>query len=105
MVVAVHHKAFAPLHGKIGRYVHLGSAAHDYWSLSDGRIQLLAYRRLKPWDHAAGVLLHAEAGGYNRLLDGMPYRPSRPDQEGLFCAPNLAVWTEVTALLDKAKSA
>ena len=98
MVVALHHRDFKTLHGKFARNVRLGSAAHDYWSLSDGRIQLLAYRRLKPWDHAAGVLIHAEAGGFNQLLNGQPYRPALPDQEGLLGAQSAAIWHEVAKL-------
>jgi fructose-1,6-bisphosphatase/inositol monophosphatase family enzyme len=95
MIVALHHRAFAPLQGKFARNVRLGSAAHDYWSVSEGRVHVLAYRQLKPWDHAAGVLIHAEAGGYNGLLDGTPYRPARREQEGLLCAPNADVWHTV----------
>jgi len=98
MTVAMHHKAFGPHLGKFKRNLRLGSAAHDYWSLVDGRADLLSYRRLRPWDHAAGVLIHAEACGYGRLLTGQPY-PPLPDQEGLLCAPSPAVWEEVTALL------
>ncbi len=98
MVVALHHKDFKKLHGKFARNVHLGSAAHDYWSISDGRIQVLAYRRLKPWDHAAGVLIHREAGGFNQMLTGQPYRPGMPDQEGLLCASSEAIWNEVAPL-------
>jgi fructose-1,6-bisphosphatase/inositol monophosphatase family enzyme len=107
MVVALHHKAFAPLRGRFARNVRLGSAAHDYWALSEGRIQVLSYRRLKPWDHAAGALIHAESGGYNRLLEDRPYRPAVLDEEGLLCAPSRTVWDSVVAMLneDRKKSA
>jgi fructose-1,6-bisphosphatase/inositol monophosphatase family enzyme len=98
MTVALHHKAFGPHLGKFKRNLRLGSAAHDYWSLVDGRAEILSYRRLRPWDHAAGVLIHGEAGGYGRLLTGRHYRPL-PDQEGLLCAPNAEVWRETAALV------
>jgi fructose-1,6-bisphosphatase/inositol monophosphatase family enzyme len=42
-----------------------------------------------PWDHAAGVLLHQEAGGYSAHFDGTPYRPTAT-AGGLLCAPDRA---------------
>ena len=47
------------------------------YSLALGLRHFSLYRRLWPWDHAAGVLIHEEAGGYSALLDGSPYRPTR----------------------------
>ena len=67
MVAGLYHRDLAGIKGKFAQVVRLGSAAHDYWALAEGRMQVLCYRRLKPWDHAAGILIHAEAGGYNRL--------------------------------------
>src|SRR6476660_6803125 len=44
-----------------------------------------------PWDHAAGCLIHAEAGGYAAFLDGRPYSVlERPP--GLLCAADEASW-------------
>ena len=91
---------FVKLHRHFARNVRHGSAAHDYWAISEGRIQLLAYRRLKPWDHAAGTLIHAEAGGINKLLNGAPYRPGMPDQEGLLSAPDAELWNKVAAMIE-----
>jgi fructose-1,6-bisphosphatase/inositol monophosphatase family enzyme len=99
MVVALHHKDFARVRGRFARNVRQGSAAHDYWALSDGRLHALAYRRLKPWDHAAGVLIHGESGGHARLLSGAPYRPSQPDQEGLLCAASAEMWDLIAAMV------
>jgi len=98
MTTALHHRVFGAHLGKFERNLRLGSAAHDYWGLAEGRIQIVSYRRLKPWDHAAGILIHAEAGGYARLLDGQPYRPASANQEGLLCAPTAAVWEDVADL-------
>lgn len=97
MITAHHHRAFGPHLGKFHRNVHLGSAAHDYWAAVEGRVQIITYRRLRPWDHAAGVLLHKEAGGYNGLLNGEPYRPVA-EAEGLVCAPTADAWARVAAL-------
>jgi fructose-1,6-bisphosphatase/inositol monophosphatase family enzyme len=98
MDVAIHHRAFGPHLGVFNRNLRLGSAAHDYWSLVDGRIQALSYRRLKPWDHAAGSLIHAEAGGYGRLLTGEVYKPTARETEGMLCAPTREIWSEIAAL-------
>ncbi len=95
MIAELHHPDFNLFKGKFARITRLGSAAHDYWAMADGRMQVLCYRRIKPWDHAAGVLIHAEAGGYNRLLSGEPYNPCIRDQTGLLCAPNPEIWEHV----------
>ena len=64
----------------------------DYLALGEGRTHFAFYRSLKPWDHAAGQLLHAEAGGYSACVDGTDYRPGRKDQEGLLLAPTKRIW-------------
>jgi fructose-1,6-bisphosphatase/inositol monophosphatase family enzyme len=76
-----------------------GSAAHDYLDLVTGRLHFAHFRRLMPWDHAAGVLIHAEAGGYGNLLDGRAYSPARSDGD-LLLAPGRASWDELSRLLD-----
>ncbi|QCG98728.1 inositol monophosphatase [Azospirillum sp. TSA2s] len=59
----------------LGERACLSSAAQEYLRLLEGRAHYSLYHRLMPWDHAAGVLMHAEAGGYSALIDGTPYRP------------------------------
>lgn len=95
MTAGLYNRDLAALKGKFARIVRLGSAAHDYWSLTDGRMQVLGFRRLKPWDHAAGALIHKESGGYNRLLNGQDYSPAVPDQIGMLCTPNENVWRAI----------
>lgn len=73
-------------------------AAHQYRLLAAGHCHYAVYNRLLPWDHAAGVLLHAEAGGYAARLDGTPYDPGETDG-GLICAPNPASWAALRAAL------
>ncbi|HYZ63156.1 MAG TPA: inositol monophosphatase [Acetobacteraceae bacterium] len=66
-------------------------AAHQYRMAAAGHCHFMVFSRLLPWDHAAGVLLHAEAGGYSALLDGSAY--SAPVHAGgLICAPDRASW-------------
>ncbi|MBI3445860.1 MAG: inositol monophosphatase [Magnetospirillum sp.] len=81
---------------KIGRK---GSAAHDYIDLVTGVLHFAHYNRLMPWDHAAGVLIHAEAGGYAALTDGRPYRP-RAEPGCLLLAPSAGTWTSLQAIID-----
>jgi fructose-1,6-bisphosphatase/inositol monophosphatase family enzyme len=97
MTAGLYNRDLAVLKGKFARIVRLGSAAHDYWSLTDGRMQVLAFRRLKPWDHAAGVLIHAEAGGYSKMLSGQDYAPAAQDQVGILCTPTEAIWRAIVA--------
>ena len=49
---------------------------------------------ITPWDHAAGVLIHSEAGGYAALVSGEPYRPTMTDGF-LLSAPDQQSWEEV----------
>jgi fructose-1,6-bisphosphatase/inositol monophosphatase family enzyme len=100
MAAGLYNRDLGALKGKFARIVRLGSAAHDYWSLTDGRVQVLGYRRMKPWDHAAGVLIHREAGGYNKLLSGQDYSPAAQDQIGVLCTPTEAVWRAIVAAAD-----
>ena len=69
----------------------------DYLAIVSGRIHFAYYRGLKPWDHAAGQLLHREAGGYSACLDGADYRPGAQGQGGLLLTPDDAVWATLAA--------
>jgi fructose-1,6-bisphosphatase/inositol monophosphatase family enzyme len=66
-------------------------AAHQYRMLAGGHCHVQMFRKLMPWDHAAGVLLHQEAGGYGRHFDGSPYAPSNL-YGGLLLTPDEASW-------------
>jgi fructose-1,6-bisphosphatase/inositol monophosphatase family enzyme len=78
--------------------VGLRCAAHAYRSAAGGYLHLLLFNRLMPWDHAAGWLLHREAGGHSASFDGQPYSPMRRGG-GLICAPDTASWGEARAKL------
>ncbi len=66
-------------------------AAHQYRMLAGGHCHVQMFRKLLPWDHAAGWLLHREAGGYSRHFDGTEYRPSHITG-GLLLAPDATSW-------------
>ena len=44
--------------------------------LAAGHCHVALYNQLTAWDHAAGWLLHREAGGYAARFDGSPYKPT-----------------------------
>lgn len=69
----------------------LRCAAHEYRMAAGGHCELLVYNRLMPWDHAAGWLLHREAGGYSAHFDGSAYHPTHTTG-GLICAPDRDSW-------------
>lgn len=76
-----------------------GSAAHDYLDLVTGRLHFAHFKRLMPWDHAAGVLMHEEAGGYCAMMDGTPYRPVLHADGQILLAPGKASWNELQPLI------
>lgn len=77
----------------LGTMVSLSSAAQEYLRLLEGRSHYALYHRLMPWDHAAGVLMHGEAGGHAALSDGRPYGPSvATGGASLLMAPDEASW-------------
>ncbi len=58
-----------PASGVPTRISRVGCVGRDYMDLALGRLHFARYAfRLKPWDHAAGVLIHNEAGGASRLI-------------------------------------
>lgn len=66
-------------------------AAHEYRIVAEGLVDFLFHYNLMPWDHAAGALIHAEAGGYSGLFDGSPYLPTK-FHGGILSAPNRESW-------------
>lgn len=58
------------------RMMAFGCACHEYRTMAFGFVDFMLTGKLMPWDHAAGLLIHAEAGGYSALLDGTPYKPT-----------------------------
>ena len=78
--------------------VRQGSGAHDYLGLVENSMQFAYYRRLHPWDHAAGILLHSEAGGFNAMTDGSPYQP-KPTDQAILLAPARQSWESLLRLV------
>ena len=69
-----------------------------YIDLCAGDAEIATPARLRPWDHAAGALMHLEAGGHNALADGTAYGPHI--DRGLFIVtPDGASWQAVQELM------
>lgn len=79
---------------QLGDISSLHCAGQEYLRLIWNKKAFALYHRIKPWDHAAGVLLHAEAGGYSAKLDGSSYK-STDDVGGLLLAPDQKIWHEL----------
>ena len=84
---------------KVGRSLHC--AGHEYIRLAnaDDGFHFSLFTKLMPWDHAPGVLIHREAGGVGRTLDGQTYGPARRGGHGLLLAPDLDSWHALHAAL------
>ena len=100
MIGSVRGQRAAALTGKVGGVLRQGSAAHDYLDLVEGRMHFAHFRKLLCWDHAAGVLLHAEAGGCGVLTDGRPYG-ARRSAGRLLLAPDHSSWETLRELIEQ----
>ncbi len=76
---------------RLGAVFNARCVGHEHMSRLAGLAHFGCYSRLLPWDHAAGFLMHREAGGIARLINGGEYRPSNPAVPGLL-APDEDVW-------------
>ena len=79
-----------------------GCTGREYIDLGRGTLDFARYQRLKPWDHAAGVLIHGEAGGFSALVeDERPYRPAPPIMDDtVLLAPDEASWRALRTAFD-----
>jgi len=84
----------------LGRVSTLNCAAAEYLEILAGRADFNLYRRTKPWDHAAGALMMAEAGGAAQRFDGKPYAADQPLNAGLITAIDPRTLAEVRALFE-----
>ncbi|MEM8786441.1 MAG: inositol monophosphatase family protein [Pseudomonadota bacterium] len=78
--------------------VGLFSAGLVYCNVARGRLAGTFFRSCKPWDHAAGCLLVAEAGGGSVYLDGTAYDPVA-DRKGILTLGAPLEAREVASLL------
>ncbi|WP_110707265.1 inositol monophosphatase [Salinicola sp. CR57] len=76
------------------RMMAFGCACHEYRTMAFGFVDFMLTGKLMPWDHAAGLMIHAEAGGYSALLDGTPYQPTI-HQGTVLAASSRARWEQL----------
>jgi fructose-1,6-bisphosphatase/inositol monophosphatase family enzyme len=76
---------------RVGGAVDYRTAAHEYRLVAGGHYHFLMFWKLMPWDHAAGWLIHREAGGYGAHFDGSEYDVTHLEG-GLLCAPDADSW-------------
>jgi fructose-1,6-bisphosphatase/inositol monophosphatase family enzyme len=85
---------------RLGRVTSLGCAGIEYLEILASRAAFSLYRITKPWDHAAGALMMAEAGGGAVRFDGAPYGPAQPVNSGIISAASGQTLSEVKAIFD-----
>ena len=83
----------------IGRQMARRCAGAEYVSLAAGEYHFAVFTRMMPWDHAPGVILHREAGGYSAHADGAPYVPGQLDASALLLAPDKESWRRLHRIL------
>ena len=84
-------KYWAGGRGALGQVFNTRCVGQEYLARLQGGMHFGVYTRLNAWDHAAGCLLHQEAGGYIARFDGTPYEPLR-ETPGILVAPDKALW-------------
>ena len=81
--------------GSLGPRRFARCAAWEYIAMLTGRAHYTVFTRLLPWDHAAGILMIAEAGGCYGYVDDAPQSgPWRPVERDIpfLLAPDAASW-------------
>lgn len=78
--------------------VSIGSVGSAFRALAAGRVHIGVFADMWPWDHAPGVLIHREAGGYAARRDGAPYDPTEKFRS-LLAAPDADAWHRADAFL------
>lgn len=75
-------------------------SAYGYLNLIQGKKDFGLYSRCHPWDHAAGVLMLHEIGGYTEYLDdGAAYAPIASQGRPLLIAGDGARFEKVRSVL------
>ena len=85
--------------GRVRAIRSLRCAGLEYLRLASGETHFSLFTKLMPWDHAAGILIHREAGGHGAYLDGDAYQPAQMARDGLLLAPGPDSWRSLHDLL------
>jgi fructose-1,6-bisphosphatase/inositol monophosphatase family enzyme len=85
---------------QLGRVSTLRCSGIEYLEILSGRADFCLYRTTMPWDHAAGALMLAEAGGGAVRFDGRPYASAQSINAGLIAAAHSQTLAQVRALFE-----
>lgn len=77
-----------------GRVNSLRCSAHEYRMVAQGNTDFVLSGSLHPWDHAAGALICAQAGGHVEMLSGGPYDATLKNGY-LLAAPDKTTWNRL----------
>jgi fructose-1,6-bisphosphatase/inositol monophosphatase family enzyme len=84
--------------GRVATVRNLGCSALEYVAVARGAAHFSLHSRSLPWDHAAGMLIVAEAGGIAAFFDGTAYDPRVADR-AVLAAASRAAWDTVLGVL------
>jgi len=84
--------------GRFASIANRGCSGLEYFDVVTGSAHFTLHSRSLVWDHAAGMLLVAEAGGAASFLDGTPYDPRIADRKPL-AAASKAAWQLVQGIV------
>ncbi|GAA0231636.1 inositol monophosphatase family protein [Marinomonas primoryensis] len=87
---------------KASRFVRINNlpSCPAYRQIAQGHFNFSLTYKMLPWDHAAGVLVHTEAGGVCRTLEGKEYSPAMLDGE-MLAAQSEQQWQELAEYFRK----
>lgn len=80
--------------------VPLGSVGAAFRALAGGRVHIGVFADMWQWDHAPGMLIHREAGGYAARRDGIPYSAIEKFRS-MLAAPDAESWRLADDLLKR----
>jgi fructose-1,6-bisphosphatase/inositol monophosphatase family enzyme len=83
---------------RVGAVRNRGSSGIEYIEIARADSHFTLHSRSLPWDHAAGMLITAEAGGVAMFLDGSAYDPRILDKRPLAAASE-AAWRTVAEIV------
>jgi fructose-1,6-bisphosphatase/inositol monophosphatase family enzyme len=77
----------------------------EYTDMALGKIHFGEYTVLKPWDHAAGLLLLSESGGYHAYISTQkPYTPIPTIREPVLVSTSEFDWLKLHKLFSKSNN-
>ncbi|MBO9136429.1 inositol monophosphatase (plasmid) [Rhizobium sp. B230/85] len=92
-------RMLAPLNRHQSVKLHARGAGLEYVDLARNLADAAVFTWQNPWDHAAGLLLHREAGGHNASLSGERFRLSGGNDLPIIAARSHSAFNNLRQLL------